>query len=99
MLHPRVEQVAGAGLHHRLQAQLAQLRRHAVELGLAGRHRIEVAGVRRDRHRLVAMLGQQLQGIVEAMVLQAVGLVAEAHPVQRVPPPLRIWFSILLTLV
>ena len=45
---------------------------------------IEGAGVERDRHALVALLGQQLDGVGEAMMSQAVCVVSEQHDVPAI---------------
>ena len=78
MLAPRIEQVAGTGLHHQRQPELLRERAHPVDLARdILRKRIEMAGVEGERAALVSELVQKDQRLVEAMVRHAVGVVAE----------------------
>ena len=60
-----------------LQAQRLQQRGDALDLTRGAAKGIEVLHVGGQRHRVEALVGEQTQGVVESMVLQAVGVVAE----------------------
>ena len=82
MLEPGIEQEPGARLDH--SRQTAPVEQRPDRLNLARQRvrvfeRIEGACVERDRHALVSLLGQQLDGVGEAMMGQAVRVVSESH--------------------
>ena len=86
VLAARIEQEAGAGLYNGAEAQLFETVRQV--LGAADEMRsegVEVVVIQGERHPIVAGLGDEVERVVEAMVLDAVGVVGEpqAHAIPR----------------
>ena len=82
VLEPRVEQVPRPGLDNPCQSPSVQARANGGKLAgedpglLVG---IERAHVQGDRHALETLGGNQVDGVRQAMVGQAVGVISESH--------------------
>lgn len=84
VLAPRVEQVAGPGLDHQPQVQFGEPVAECRHPGRQrGRERVQVVVVEGQRHPLVAQVGDDPQGVVEPVVGEAVGAVAEPQAGHR----------------
>src|SRR5699024_73884 len=80
VLVPRIEQIAGAGLDHRIQPQPGQLPRQRGGLGANARgERVEMVMVEGECHAGVPELGDHLHRIAEAVVPETIRAVGQAQ--------------------
>src|SRR5271165_2433033 len=82
VLEPRVEQVPSPGLDNPCQSPSVQARANRSKLAGKGTGLfvgIERAHVQGDRHALETLGGNQVDGVRQAMVGQAVGVISESH--------------------
>src|SRR5271166_1262447 len=82
VLEPRVEQVPPPGLDNPCQSPSVQARANRGNLAGKGTGLfvgIERAHVQGDRHALETLGGNQVDGVRQAMVGQAVGVISESH--------------------
>ena len=82
VLDSRVQQVPRPRFHDAGEPATIEARAYLVDLPGEDRRilvRIECAGVKRDGHALVAFVGKQLDGVRQAVVGQAVGVIAKSH--------------------